>query len=373
MVEMADLDEIVDNLVNLSDDEEQVRRRPRFLQERSNKFDDLDDVDFATRFRLSKRSALQVLDLIDNRLEFPAGEKNSSVSPINQLLLCLRYYATGSTQLSAGDFSGVSQPTACRIIHRVSNAIASLRPDHIYMPRTPAEISSTQRDFYNIARFPKVIGALDCTHVRIISPGGDNPEYYRNRKKYFSINTQAICNAHCEILDLVARWPGSSNDVTIFDQCRQRGLLHNRHYGDVIIVGDGAYPNREYLMTPLPEPRLVEEIRYNESQIRTRNPIERTFGIWKKRFPVLALGIRVDLANVAPIIVATGVLHNILLRGGDPQPPDDRLLELPKPWEQLLEWGQMNPPNHVGCQDLNVFRRTLINDYFRVLRLVHGD
>lgn len=256
----------------------------------------------------------------------------------------------------------------------MSLAIAMLRPDHIYMPRTEAEITTAQSEFYRIARFPKVIGALDCTHIKIASPGGEAPEYYRNRKGYFSVNAQVICNANLEIMDVVARWPGSASDVTIFDQSRQRALLENSHYGDVYIMGDGAYPNRQYLLTPLTEPVLPEEITYNESQIRTRNPVERTFGVWKKRFPVLAIGMKVKFENVAPIIVATAVLHNILRRGGDPMPPDDRRLDLPGPWEQLIEYGQINPPAAGGgCQDLNIYRRTLINDYFRTLHLVHGN
>ncbi|CAH0730588.1 unnamed protein product, partial [Brenthis ino] len=121
--------------------------------------------------------------------------RNNSLAPINQLLLTLRYYATGCHQLTMGDFSGVSLPTANRVIHRVTAAIASLSRDYIKFPQTDADIRKTQLDFYNIARFPKVIGALDCTHIKIISPGGSHAETFRNRKGYMSINVQAICNA----------------------------------------------------------------------------------------------------------------------------------------------------------------------------------
>ncbi|CAH1969791.1 unnamed protein product [Acanthoscelides obtectus] len=145
-------------LLEGSDDEKDMElpaRRLRFIRERIDHLEDLDDVDFCRRFRLSKNSALQVLTLIEHRLEFPTFEKNDAVSPMNQLLLCLRFYATGCTQLTAADFSGVSDTTAHRIIHRVTAAIASLYRQFIYFPRTKAEIQQTQRDFYVIARFPK--------------------------------------------------------------------------------------------------------------------------------------------------------------------------------------------------------------------------
>lgn len=94
-----------------------------------------------------------------------------SVSPTNQLLSTLRFYATGSNQLTIGDYAGFSKSTAHRIVHRVSCAIASLRPQFIKFPETIEEINSTQGDFHKIARFPRVIGAMDCTHVKIQSPG----------------------------------------------------------------------------------------------------------------------------------------------------------------------------------------------------------
>lgn len=90
---------------------------------------------------------------------------------MNQLLCALRFYATGCGQLSASDFGGFSKSMAHRIIHRVSAAIASLYKTHIVFPDGDNEMRRTQAGFYRIARFPKVIGAIDCTHVKIKSPG----------------------------------------------------------------------------------------------------------------------------------------------------------------------------------------------------------
>lgn len=39
------------------------------------------------------------------------------------------------------------------------------------MPETEAEINKLQLQFYKIARFPRTIGAIDCTHVKIQNPG----------------------------------------------------------------------------------------------------------------------------------------------------------------------------------------------------------
>jgi len=87
------------------------------------------------------------------------------------LLLTLRFYATGCMQRTVGDISGVSTSTASRIIRRVSFHIAQLRATFINFPTEMEEREIIQRDFYKIAKFPRVIAAMDCTHIRIISPG----------------------------------------------------------------------------------------------------------------------------------------------------------------------------------------------------------
>ena len=76
-----------------------------------------------------------------------------------------------------------------------------------------------------------------------------------------------------------------------------------------------------YLLTPLGTTTAAER-RYNYSQIRSKNPVERTFGVLKRLFPCLKLGLRIKVKNSLPIIVACIVLHNIALRHGEIEPQD---------------------------------------------------
>ncbi|CAK1602658.1 unnamed protein product [Parnassius mnemosyne] len=359
-------DDILENLELLDN----IVRRPKTYKERRDYFEEYDDVDFRTRFRLSKESCLDVLQMIEDKLEYPSN-RNKSISPINQLLLTLRYYATGSQQITMGDYCGMSKSTSHRIIHRVTVAIASLGRQFIKFPASEEEVKKEQLQFYNIARFPKALGALDCTHIRIRSPGGENGEHFRNRKGYMSINVQAIGNANLEILDLVARWPGSNHDQTIWNGSYRNTIFESGQYGDAFLLADSGYMNRPYIMMPLQNPLTPEERLYNESQIRSRNPIERLFGIWKRRFPVLALGIQVQLKNCLPIIVATAVLHNILIKAKEELPSDDPEIQLPAPWDDLIEQGHIREHRHNDNinRDINPVRRSLINNYFKSLHL----
>lgn len=73
------------------------------------------------------------------------------------------------------------------------------------MPKTEADRKLVYEDFYKMRQFPKVIGAIDCTHIKIQSPNKNIGEKFRNRKGYFSINVQAVCNSNLEFTNIVAR------------------------------------------------------------------------------------------------------------------------------------------------------------------------
>ena len=45
------------------------------------------------------------------------------------------------------------------------------------------------------------------------------------------------------------------------------------------------------------------------------------FGVWKRRFPVLAYGLRLKLETSLTVIVAAGVLYNYAKLNNEPEPP----------------------------------------------------
>ncbi|CAH2088543.1 unnamed protein product [Euphydryas editha] len=95
-------------------------------------------------------------------------------------------------------------------------------------------------------------------------------------------------------------------------------MFEQGRYGNAILVGDAGYACNNYMMTPLEQCSTATENLYNESQIRIRNCVERSFGVWKGHFPSMAIGLGVSLQNSFPIIIAIfiAVLHNIARRSG---------------------------------------------------------
>ncbi|CAB3241139.1 unnamed protein product [Arctia plantaginis] len=264
----------------------------------------LNDYEFAYRFRLNKSAVNQLINWIQPYLSV-TSKRNHGISTLHQILLALRFYALGTMLVSVPDFIGVSIASASRIVSDVSKAIARLYSNFVVLQ------NHTQQEFYNIARFPRVHGVIDGTHILIQSPNSNVGEEFRNRKGTFSINVQVVCNCKLVFLNVVARWPGSTHDATIFNHSDLKDYCEQGRLGNRWLLGDSGYPCTPYLLTPLLNPNTPSEQSYNEAHIKTRNTIERCIGVWKRRFPILSLKMRLKLENMQSVIIATAVLHNI--------------------------------------------------------------
>ncbi|XP_037972328.2 putative nuclease HARBI1 [Plutella xylostella] len=327
--------------------------RPRIFRERTDYFQKYDDLDFFRRFRLTKRSVLFLLTKIESKIEFQE-DRNHSIPPINQLLMTLRYYATGNHLLAIGDLGGFSVASCSRIVKRVTEAIVSLRAEFIKFPESEEEQRKVKRDFFKIAKFPNVLGCIDCTHVRIQSPGGDDAEIFRNRKGYMSINVQTISTAQLLVTDVVARWPGSTHDSAIYQNSNRYNKFERGDYGCGYLLGDSGYPLKSHLLTPHVHPITQGQQRFNEAQIKTRNVVERQYGVLKRRFPVLAVGIRLKLKTAVNVILACCILHNFCILNREPEPANEGLLQN---LNELIDNGQIHFPLDGVADPIYGFRR----------------
>lgn len=313
------------SLSSLSDPEQYVPRRRRVIPDRIDLFEKHDGEDFRVRYRISKEVALRICDILN--LE-PETRRNKAIDGITQLLICLRFFATGSFQQVLGDLVNVHKSTICRIVQKVTRKLASLSSRYIEMPSDRNELRKVAEGFFQIDGFPRVAGALDCTHVKIVSRGGSLPELYRCRKGFFSINVQAVCDSTLKIRDLIARWPGSVHDSTIFNNSHICADFERGKYGPYCLLGDSGYYNKNYLLTPFLRPQNNAEEAYNKSHIATRNTIERCFGVLKRRCPCLQKGITLNkTSTVLQVIVACVVLHNLCIELDEVEPPDDIVID----------------------------------------------
>ena len=101
--------------------------------------------------------------------------------------------------------------------------------------------------------FPQCAGAVDGTHIPIISPKDFPADYYKC-KRWHSILMQETVNHLGQFTDVYTGWPGRMHDVRVFANSTlyQKGqnaqLLPNwtESIGGIdtplVILGDPAYP-----------------------------------------------------------------------------------------------------------------------------------
>ena len=231
------------------------------IPDRINVYSIEDDL-FYKLFRFDKETFSFICDLISPKVERET-RRSYAISTELQLAATLRYFATGEFQLDVGVALNVSQSTVGRCVHDVSAALDSLFDQFVRWP-TASELHTNKIGFHGIAGFPNVIGAVDCTHIRIQKPK-ENEFQYVNRKNFHSLNVQTVCDAKYSFLNVEVNWPGSCHDSFILRQSTVwRHMEESQFHG--FVLGESAYPLRPWLMTPLLHPTTVNEHRENKSR-----------------------------------------------------------------------------------------------------------
>ncbi|PIK50175.1 putative nuclease HARBI1 [Apostichopus japonicus] len=157
-----------------------------------------------------------------------------------------------------------------------------------------------------------VVGAVDGTLIGIHGCNYGPDEYvFVSRKGRHAINVQLICSAKYKIINVVARWPGSTHDSRILSESLV-GIQFEDHQLQGILLGDSGYPLQPWLMTPIQNPTTLEETSFNNAQTRTRAKIEQVNGQLKNKFRcLLGDGMQIEPQRACDIIVACCILFNI--------------------------------------------------------------
>ncbi|XP_062571915.1 putative nuclease HARBI1 [Saccostrea cucullata] len=286
-------------------------RRERVFRDRTHPLDMYDDQDLIVRFRMPRYCILDIIDLLAEDLE-PPTMRSKSIPASLQVLTALRYFATGSLQQVVADIAGVSQPTVSRIVYKTSKALSNRAREFIKFPERIAEQLVIKQGFSCEFNIPNVLGCVDGTLIQI-KPPSEREDAYVCRKGYHAINVQGVCDHKKKLTNIVVQWPGSTHDAYVWNNCSLKEWFENQPYVGHLL-GDQAYPLRQYLITPLRVPSTPADRAFNVAHKRARQRIEDTFGRWKSRWLCIhKFGgpLTVCLSTAVQVITATAVLHNI--------------------------------------------------------------
>ena len=278
---------------------------------RSNPLDKFNDDELVETYRFNKIAIQSICEIVKNIHQSEHREQNLTLE--NKVLIALKFYATGGSCRQIAETMGVEKTTVSNVIQAFTSELNSKASDFIKFPQEQEELSEVKRKFYDIARFPSVVGAIDGPHIPILNPSSDNDRLYINRHGYPSINVQAVCNADLMFTNIVAKYPGSVHDSFIFCNSGIFELFESKEISGYLL-GDSGYPLKGYLMTPIPNAQEDSEIQFNSAHMRTRNTIERCFGVLKSRFQCVGKNggpLRYPPDKAVKIILCAAILHNI--------------------------------------------------------------
>jgi hypothetical protein len=241
--------------------------------------------------------------------------RGGALTTKQQMEVFLRHVGDPGFQEGVGLDIGVHQSTVSKTFVKVLNRIVE-KALWINFPMNQGDIQTAKDAWQDKFKILCAIGALDCTHIRILKPGRHGDEYI-NRRGAASINVQATCDGGERFTSGDAEWPGSVHDSRIWKNSVVGKFMMNSRT-DALLLGDEGYGIAPWLMTPFKDPKQPTEQCFNCLFTKERVIIERCFGQLKRRFPILQERVRLNLQNVPSVIVACFVLRNVAKYVQDP-------------------------------------------------------
>ncbi|KAL5543294.1 hypothetical protein UlMin_011004 [Ulmus minor] len=222
-----------------------------------------------------------------------------AVSVEEQLMIFLFVVGHGASNRDTQETWQRSGSTISKYFGIVLKAIFNMSGEYI-RPTDMNNVHHTIR--YSNRFFPYFqgcVGAIDGTHV-------------------------SACVGGARFTYMLSGWEGSAHDARVLEHAisePQNGFPFPPP-GKYYLV-DSGYANRGCFLAPyrgtnyhlrdrrrLGGDRKKEQFNYRHASLR--NAIERTFGIWKRRFPILRSMHQFPLDKQAMIPVACAVLHNFI-------------------------------------------------------------
>ncbi|XP_011302194.1 putative nuclease HARBI1 [Fopius arisanus] len=287
------------------------------MRESQNLFHTLDERSFRKRFRLTKTLTERLIRRISPIL--PDEGPTSSVSKSIQILVTLRFYASGDFQESIGDskFFGLSQYMVSQIISNVTDAIGSLSDEYIRFPETEEQFQEISNGFQQSGGFPGVLDCIDCTHVIMRSPSIE-PWQFKNYKESYSLNIQVTCDHQMRVTSICA-YNGRTHDSKIWRESdtKEKMIRVNEEFESrYFLLGDAGYPLCPTLLTPIVDAlENTPEGRYTRRHCKTRCTIERVFGAMKGRFRCIHRDrvLAYEPEKVVKFFKNCAILHNYII------------------------------------------------------------
>ncbi|XP_019196309.1 PREDICTED: putative nuclease HARBI1, partial [Ipomoea nil] len=259
-------------------------------------------------------------------------QSTRNMSYVEKVGIFIYTLAMGASNRDVGERFQRSGETISRAFHEVLEAISDrnsrykglardiIKPDDPTFQSIPSYITNDAR---YMPYFKDCIGCIDGTHIAACIPEVDQLRY-RGRKGIPTFNVMAACNFDMCFTFISVGWEGSAHDTRVFLHAINTPSMNfpkppqGRYY-----LVDKGYPDKQGYLVPYPriryhqsqfehEPPTNAQEAFNRAHSSLRSCIERSFGVLKKRWKILANMPQFSVETQIDVIMATFALHNYI-------------------------------------------------------------
>lgn len=174
-----------------------------------------DDDQWIENFRMKRETFASLCRDLEASLAPSDHAVKDVVDVQKQVAITLYWLASSAEYRTIGNLFGVGKSTVCSIVHKVCEAIyEDLLNVYVKFP-TGDELKNVVRGYEESWGFPNCGGAIDGTHIPIIAPSESHGDYL-NRKGYYSLIMQGVCDNKYIFRDINIGWPGRVHDARVF-------------------------------------------------------------------------------------------------------------------------------------------------------------
>ena len=343
------------------------------------RFDAIRPRQFKTMFRMDR----DAFDDLCQTLAPQLPKRRKTALPVwLKVAVTLRYLAGGSHHDIGFGFSIVAS-TFYRVVDAVLDAIHATRRvdlDSLFIEHEDGtwewDVDKLQALEHEFATkkgpwIRGIFGAIDGVAVKILCPPAsqtDRVKEFYNRKGFYALVCQGVCDARRRFLFMDARMEGSCPDSLAFGASLLGVRMEmNPPPLPFMLVGDAAYEAQQWMLTPWPGVTLpTDKDAFNFFQSSARIEIECAFGLLCRRWGILWRPLPAErLARTTRIVTACAKLHNWCIDHNDVEGPDQfdgRMLE-PQvdldPQDECEDLERSRPHRRARLREVNMLRAEL--------------
>jgi len=291
-------------------------------------FNHFNEKEFSRRYRMSKKCFILLLDHVKPLLLRNRKSRVRTFShwmpPEVKLAITLRYLAGGQL-LDIADNFGYKISTAYQAKESTISAILELGSSGtvglIEFEHSNEEWLSEKAALYRGARATnpladRCVAAVDGLAIEIQRPGKEYaPAQYANRKGFYAISCQGVCDAQRRFVAFDCNSPGSTHDSMAFGKTNLFRHLASGLVGHYWVAGDAAYPLIGSLLKPFRGRTrgCPWEDSYNFHHSSLRVTSENTFALFIQRFGIFWRCLRYDPPHAKRVLSCCAHLHNFII------------------------------------------------------------